>query len=128
MHNDDRLSRGLQVRREVMGASRVASSMLGPDDIAYDLQRLTTEIAWAEVWTREGLDRRSRSISTVSILLALNRSAELKAHFIGAVNNGLSTDELRELVIHSAIYCGFPAALEGMRILREVVAENSAPD
>lgn len=128
MGNDDRLSRGLQVRREVMGEARVASSMPGREDFAYDLQRLTTEIAWAEVWAREGLDRRSRSISTVSMLLALNRSAELKAHFIGAVNNGLSSDELRELVIHSAIYCGFPAALEGMRILREAVAENFTPD
>lgn len=128
MGNDDRLSRGLQVRREVMGEARVASSMPGREDFAYDLQRLATEMAWAEVWTREGLDRRSRSISTVSMLLALNRSAELKAHFIGAVNNGLSSDELRELVIHSAIYCGFPAALEGMRILREAVAENFTPD
>lgn len=128
MGNDDRLSRGLQVRREVMGEARVASSMPGREDFAYDLQRLTTEIAWAEVWAREGLDRRSRSISTVSMLLALNRSAELKAHFIGAVNNGLSSDELRELVIHSAIYCGFPAALEGMRVLREAVAENITSD
>jgi Uncharacterized homolog of gamma-carboxymuconolactone decarboxylase subunit len=128
MRNDDRLSRGLQVRREVMGEARVASSMLGREDFAYDLQRLATEMAWAEVWTREGLDRRSRSISTVSMLLALNRSAELKAHFIGAVNNGLSSDELRELVIHSAIYCGFPAALEGMRVLREAVAENITSD
>jgi len=124
MNTDDRLSRGLQVRCEVMGAARVASSMPGPDDFAHDLQRLTTEVAWAEVWTREGLDRRSRSIATVSMLLVLNRRAELKAHFIGAVTNGLSNDELRELVIHSAIYCGFPAALEGMRILREAVAEN----
>jgi len=128
MRNDDRLTRGLKVRREVMGAARVASSMPGPDDFAYDLQRLATEMAWAEVWTREGLDRRSRSISTVSMLLALNRSAELKAHFVGAVNNGLSSDELRELVIHSAIYCGFPAALEGMRVLREAVAENITSD
>ena len=111
-----------------MGEARVASSMLGREDFAYDLQRLATEMAWAEVWTREGLDRRSRSISTVSMLLALNRSAELKAHFIGAVNNGLSSDELRELVIHSAIYCGFPAALEGMRVLREAVAENITSD
>lgn len=128
MRTDDRLTRGLKVRREVMGAARVASSMPGPADFAYDLQRLATEMAWAEVWTREGLDRRSRSIATVSMLLALNRSAELKSHFVGAVNNGLSNDELRELVIHSAIYCGFPAALEGMRIPCEVMDKNAAPD
>lgn len=128
MYDDDRLSRGLRIRSEVMGAARVATSMPGPTDFAYDLQRLTTEVAWAEVWAREGLDRRTRSVSTISMLLALNRCAELKAHCIGGVNNGLSQDELRELVIHSAIYCGFPAALEGMRVLAGLAAENFAPD
>ncbi|HEX7856335.1 MAG TPA: carboxymuconolactone decarboxylase family protein [Sphingobium sp.] len=125
MRDDDRFNKGLEVRTAVMGEARVRSSLLGEDDLAYELQQLTTKIAWGEIWTREGLDRRSRSIMTVAMLIALNRSAELKAHMIGAINNGLTVAELQEMIIHSAIYCGFPAALEAMRMLR-LVADDCA--
>ncbi|WP_323810136.1 carboxymuconolactone decarboxylase family protein [Sphingobium baderi] len=103
-----------------MGEARVNASMLGSGDIAFELQELTTRVAWGEVWQREGLDWKCRSAITVAMLIALNRSAELKAHILGALNNGLSVEEIREIVIHAAVYCGFPAALEGMRVLREV--------
>ncbi|WBO21333.1 carboxymuconolactone decarboxylase family protein [Sphingomonas abietis] len=104
----------------------MAASATAAGDIAHDLQTLVTEVAWGDVWTREGLDRRSRSIMTIGMLLALNRSAELKAHVIGALNNGLSIDELREMILHAAVYCGFPAALEGMRVLRETWRERES--
>lgn len=124
MDDDRRFDCGLQIRKEVMGEERVAASLLNCDEIAYDLQIFTTKTAWGEIWSRDGLDRQSRSKMTIGMLIALNRSSELKAHIIGAMNNGVNLIELKEMVMHSAIYCGFPAALEAMRTLQAVMAER----
>ncbi|MCP2138463.1 4-carboxymuconolactone decarboxylase [Rhizobium sp. SLBN-94] len=107
---------GLQLRREVMGDPRVQKSLEEATDFTRPLQELTTSFAWGEVWGREGhLDRRTRSLLTVAMLVALNRQAELQAHIVGAVRIGVSETEIREVIIHSAVYCGFPAALEATR-------------
>lgn len=120
--SEHRFNEGIAVRRQVMGEARIKASHKDADDIAFELQRLTTEFAWGEIWTREGLDRRSRSVRRWGCSSRSTGSAELKAHFVGAINNGLTHAELSEMVIHSAVYCGFPAALEAMRVLADVVS------
>jgi 4-carboxymuconolactone decarboxylase len=90
------------------------------------LQQLVTEFAWGTVWTRPGLDRKQRSLATVSMLIALNRPHELIGHLRGALANGVSPEELRELTVHAAVYCGFPAALDAGRKLSEVLATSGA--
>lgn len=104
-----------------MGKERVRSSFKDAPEIALPLQELATDFAWGEIWTRDGLSWRDRSIITIGMLIALNKPEELKVHLRGGINNGLSSDELREIVIHSAVYAGFPAALSAMKILISVV-------
>jgi 4-carboxymuconolactone decarboxylase len=87
------------------------------------MQQLTTEWCWGEVWTREGLDRKTRSIINLSMLTALNRPHEIRVHVRGAINNGLSTDEIKEVFLQTAIYCGVPAAMDSFRIANEVFVE-----
>lgn len=118
---ESRRAAGLTVREQVVGKERVRSSFKGAPEIARPLQELATDFAWGEIWTRDGLSRRDRSIITIGMLIALNKPEELKVHLRGGINNGLSSDELREIVIHSAIYAGFPAALSAMQILISVV-------
>lgn len=79
------------------------------------------EHAWGSVWTRDGLDKKTRSIVTVSMLIALNAHGALKGHVRGALNNGVSPDEIREIVMHAAVYCGYPASLAAMKVAREVI-------
>jgi 4-carboxymuconolactone decarboxylase len=119
-----RFDKGLAIRTEVVGRERVERSLMQADDFSRPLQELTTEFAWGDVWGREGLDRRSRSIATIGLLIGLNRSAELKVHINGGLNNGLTRDELRELIMHASVYAGFPAALEAMRLAQEVLSER----
>lgn len=113
---------GRQVRAEIMGEQYVQRAF----DAAQQqgdagLQQLVTEFAWGTVWTRDGLDRKQRSLATVSMLIALNRPQELSGHLRGALANGVTPQELRELVVHGAVYCGFPAALDAGRKLAEVL-------
>lgn len=123
----DRFASGLKIRREVVGEARVSSSMKQADSFSYPLQELATAFAWGDVWGRDDIfDRRSRSIATLAMLIALNRMDEFKVHVLGALNNGLSAEEVRELIIHAAVYCGFPAALEATRAAQEVIAANSS--
>ncbi|MHA7679168.1 carboxymuconolactone decarboxylase family protein [Cupriavidus sp. PET2-C1] len=113
---------GRQVRSEVMGeqyVQRAFDAAQQQGDVG--LQQLVTEFAWGTVWTRDGLDRKQRSLATVSMLIALNRPQELAGHLRGALANGVTPQELRELVVHSAVYCGFPAALDAGRKLAEVL-------
>ena len=123
---DDRFEKGLALRRKVLGDAHVDRSLKARDEFTQDIQQLITEIGWGTIWSRPGLSLRERSMITVSILAALGKSHELKHHLIGALNNGLSKTELTELFIHSGLYCGFPAAQEGIRALREVVKEHEA--
>ncbi|MBB3386212.1 carboxymuconolactone decarboxylase family protein [Rhizobium sp. BK609] len=107
---------GLGIRRAVMGDSRVDKSLVQADDFSRPVQELTTSFAWGQVWGREAeLDRRTRSLLTIGMLIALNRQAELQAHIVGGLRNGLTEADIREVVIHSVVYCGFPAALEATR-------------
>jgi len=114
---------GLKNRREVLGADYVDKSIASADDFNLPLQELVTEYAWGAVWGREGLERKQRSILNLGMLVALNRPHELKLHIRGAITNGVTKDEMREIFLQTAIYCGVPAAIDAFRTAREVFKE-----
>ena len=118
-----RYEEGLAVRKAVLGAEYVDQSLRSADDFTGPMQDLVTEYCWGEIWTRPGLDRRTRSFLNLAMLTALNRPHEIKLHVRGALNNGLTRQELMEVFLQSAIYCGVPAALDAMRAAKEVLAE-----
>jgi 4-carboxymuconolactone decarboxylase len=120
---DELFEKGLKIRREVLGAEYVDASIRNADDFTRPLQELITKYCWGEVWSRPGLDRRTRSFVNLAMITALNRPAELKLHVRGALNNGLTRDEIREVLLQTAIYCGVPAALDAFRVAREVFKE-----
>lgn len=117
----DLFRKGLKIREEVVGKSYVARSLANADDFTAPLQKLVTEWCWGEVWSREGLDRRTRSFLNLAMLAALNRPHELKLHAHGALNNGVTPEEMREVVLQAAIYCGVPAALDSMRVIVDAI-------
>lgn len=119
-----RFEKGLATRREVLGAEYVEKSIATADDFNRPLQELVTEICWNDIWNRPGLDRKTRSIINLSMLTALNRPHEIKLHVLGALNNGLTKDEIREVFLQTAIYCGVPAAIDSFRVAREVFKEQ----
>jgi len=121
-----RYEEGLAVRKAVLGAEHVEKSLRAADEFTRPMQELVTEYCWGEIWTRPGLDRRTRSFLNLAMLTALNRPHEIKLHVRGALNNGLTRDELMEVFLQSAIYCGVPAALDAMRVAKEVFAELEA--
>jgi 4-carboxymuconolactone decarboxylase len=116
--------KGLKVRREVLGADYVDKSIAGADDFNRPLQELVTEYCWGAVWDRPGLDRKTRSMLNLAMLTALNRPHELKLHVSGALNNGLSKNQIMEVLLQTAIYCGVPAAVDAFRQAREVFKEK----
>jgi 4-carboxymuconolactone decarboxylase len=118
-----KFERGLATRREVLGDAHVDRSLRQADDFSWPLQQLITEYAWDEIWNRPGLDRRSRSLLNIGVLAALNRPYELKIHIRGAINNGLTRDEIKEAFLQVGAYCGLPAALDGFRAAREAFKE-----
>lgn len=119
--SDSSYERGMEVRRAVLGDAHVDRSEAGRTEFTRDFQDFLTRYAWGEVWTRPGLDRRTRSCITVAMLVALNRSEELVLHLRGALNNGVTADELREVLLQAAVYCGVPAANTAFRIANEVL-------
>jgi 4-carboxymuconolactone decarboxylase len=121
--NEGLFEKGLQIRREVLGAEYVDNAIKNADEFTRPLQELVTQYCWGEVWGRENLDRRTRSIINLSMLTALNRPHEVKLHIRGAINNGLSKEDIREVFLQAAIYCGVPAAIDSFRIAREVFEE-----
>ncbi|HLW90724.1 MAG TPA: carboxymuconolactone decarboxylase family protein [Roseiarcus sp.] len=118
-----KFERGLATRRKVLGDEYVERSLRQADEFSWPLQQLTTEWCWDEIWNRPGLDKRSRSLLNLGMLSALNRPHELKVHIRGAINNGLSQEEIKEAFLQVAIYCGMPAAMESFRIARETFKE-----
>ena len=124
--NQELFDKGLQVRREVLGAEYVDKSVREADDFTREMQELVTQYCWGDVWNRPGLDRRMRSFLNLAMLTALNRPHEIKLHVRGALNNGLTRDEIKEVFLQAAIYCGVPAALDSFRIAREVFKEMDA--
>lgn len=121
--NKELFDKGLQTRREVLGAEYVDASIRNADDFNRPMQELVTQYCWGDVWNRPGLDRRTRSLLNLAMLTALNRPHELKLHVRGALNNGVTKDEIREVLLQAAIYCGVPAAIDGFRVAREVFKE-----
>ena len=112
---------GLAVRREVLGADYVNKSIASATDFNREFQELVTEYCWGKVWTRPGLDRKTRSLINVAMLTALNRPHEVALHLRGALNNGCTRDEIKEVLLQTAIYCGVPAAVDSFRVAREVL-------
>jgi 4-carboxymuconolactone decarboxylase len=121
--NKEAFEKGLKTRREVLGAEYVDNSIKNADTFNMPLQELVTEYCWNEIWNRPGLDRRTRSIINLSMITALNRPHELKLHVRGAINNGLSKEDIQEVFLQAAIYCGVPAAIDSFRCAKEVFAE-----
>jgi 4-carboxymuconolactone decarboxylase len=115
--------RGLATRREVLGKQYVDESIRKADDFNLPMQELVTEYCWDRIWNRPGLERKTRSMINIAMLTALNRPHELKLHIKGAIQNGVSRDEIREILLQTAIYCGVPAAIDSFRIAREALAE-----
>ena len=124
---DDELFRdGLAARRQVMGDAFVDKALSGADDFSRPLQEFVTRHAWGSTWTREGLDRKTRSLITLSMLTALGRTQELKGHVRGAINNGASREEIREVLLHAAVYCGVPLAIDAFRAAAEALKDIEA--
>ena len=118
---DAALQAGLATRTQVMGAEFVERALAGATDYTLPMQEFITRNAWGNVWQRPGLDLRSRSLITVAMLAAMGKQHELKGHVRGALNNGVTPDELREVMLHASIYCGLPTAIEAFRTVAEVV-------
>ena len=125
MSPDDPLyERGLRVRREVLGDDYVDAALERATGFTTDFQDLITRYAWGEIWSRPGLDRRTRSCITLMALMALGRLEELELHVRAALRNGLMEDEIKEVILHGAIYCGAPAANSAFAVARRVLAEH----
>jgi 4-carboxymuconolactone decarboxylase len=116
--------RGMEVRREVLGDEHVDAAAARTTDFTADFQDLITRYAWGEIWTRPGLDRRTRSCMTLIALVALNRMDELGMHVRAARRNGLTKEEIKEVLLHSAIYCGVPAANAAFAVAQQVLDEE----
>ena len=119
----EKFESGLKTRRAVLGGDYVDRSVDAATDFTWPMQQLVTEYCWDEVWNRPGLDRRSRSILNLGMIAALNRPHELKLHVRGALNNGLSREEIREVLLQVAIYCGVPAAIDSFRVAQSTFDE-----
>ena len=115
--------KGLSIRRQVLGADYVDNAIKSADDFSRPLQELVTQYCWGEIWGRPGLDRRTRSFINLAMISALNRPHEVKMHIKGALNNGLTKDDIKEVFLQVAIYCGVPAAVDSFRLAREVFQE-----
>ena len=125
--NDAAYDRGMRVRREVLGDQHVDAAVDRTTDFTADFQDLITRYAWGEIWTRPGLDRRTRSCITLTVLVALGRFEELEMHVRAALRNGLTAEEIKEVLLHSAIYCGVPAANAAFAVAQRVLAEHDEP-
>ena len=118
---DSQFDKGLAKRKQVMGEDFVANAMARATDFTMPIQQHITRNAWGDVWQREGLDLKTRSLITVAMLTALGKQNELKGHVRGALNNGATIAEIQEVLLHATIYCGVPAAVEAFRRAAEVV-------
>ena len=118
---DAAFEKGLAKRTQVMGQPFVDKAFAGASDFTLPMQHHITRAAWGDTWQRDGLDLKTRSLITVAMLTALGKTHELKGHVRGALNNGVTKEELQEVLLHAAIYCGVPAAVEGFRAAAEVV-------
>jgi 4-carboxymuconolactone decarboxylase len=123
---DEQFENGLRMRKQVMGDEFVERAFSQADDFTMPLQEFITRNAWGTVWCRDGLDLKTRSLITVAMLAALGRAHELKGHVRGALNNGATPEELREVLLQCSVYCGAPLAVEAFRAAQEVIASADA--
>lgn len=123
---DEQYDKGLATRREVMGDAFVDRALASATPFTQPIQDHISRAAWGDVWQREGLDRKTRSLVTVAMLTALGKQHELKGHVRGALNNGASVQEIQEVLLHAAIYCGIPTSVEAFRTAAEVVEPPKA--
>jgi 4-carboxymuconolactone decarboxylase len=121
----DRFAEGLAVRRAVLGAEYVDRALADAGELTRPLQELVTEYCWGAIWTRPGLSRKVRSLVNLAMLTALNRPHEVKLHLQGAVRNGCTREEIREVLLQTAIYCGVPAAIDSFRLAKEVLGDDA---
>ena len=126
MKNQEAFDQGLKTRREVLGADYVDGAIRNADDFNMPMQELVTEYCWNGIWNRPGLDRRTRSMLNLAMITALNRPHELKLHVRGAINNGVTIEEIKEVLIHATVYCGIPAGLDSFKAANEVLKEMGA--
>ena len=126
MHEDERYENGLTVRKAVLGDAHVERSLAKRNDFNSEFQALITRYAWGEIWTRPGLPRHTRSLLTIGLMVALNRTDEFKLHIRAAFNNGVTKDEIREVLLQCAIYAGVPAANSAFHHAQEVFKEMDA--
>ena len=128
MSENEMFKQGLEVRRAVLGTEYVDGSLAKADDFMMAFQRITTEWCWGYAWGRDTLDLKTRSMLNLAMLTALNRAAEIKLHVRGAVNNGVSVEEIKEVLLHATVYCGIPAGLDAFKAANEVLTEMKAFD
>ena len=121
--NQDLYDKGLKVRREVVGDAYVDASLKNADSFSQPMQELVTQYCWGDVWSRPGLDRRTRSLLNLSMIAALNRPDELHTHVRGAINNGVTKEEIQEAFLQVAVYCGMPAGLGSFKVASQVFKE-----
>lgn len=117
---------GLKVRRAVLGKEYVDGSIAKANDFMMAFQNITTEWCWGYAWTRKGLDRKTRSMLNLAMLTALNRPNEIKLHVKGALANGVSVEEIKEILLHATVYCGIPAGLDAFKVANQVLEEEGA--
>jgi 4-carboxymuconolactone decarboxylase len=115
--------RGLELRREVLGAEYVDGSMKNANDFMMSFQHITTEWCWGYAWGRPTLDKKTRSMLNLAMLTALGKSAEIKLHVRGAINNGLTVEDIKEVLLHATVYCGIPAGLDAFKSANEVLKD-----
>lgn len=119
--NDEKYKAGMSVRRQVLGDEYVDRAVAGTTEFTKPLQEMIVENCWGEVWTRGVLTRKTRSLITVAMMVALKMPAELKAHVLGALHNGCTVEEIQEVLLHSTVYCGIPAGVEAFKTAKEVI-------
>jgi 4-carboxymuconolactone decarboxylase len=125
MNDDERRERGMQIRRDVLGDAHVDAAMKRTTPLTADFQDFITRYAWAEIWDREGLDRRARSMITLAVLTALGREQELTLHLRAARTNGLSDEEIAEVLLHTAIYAGVPATNAALALAQQILESDT---
>lgn len=126
MNEQERYQAGLKVRREVLGEAHVQRSLDARTEFTAEFQEFITRTAWGTVWTREGLPRHTRSLLTIAMMVALGHDEEFKLHIRAARNNGVSADEIKEVLLQTAIYCGVPAANHAFALARPILEEQAA--
>ena len=123
--DEERYDQGMVVRREVLSDAHVDRAIAGTTELTADFQDFITRVAWGDIWSRPGLDRRSRSVAVLTALIALGHHEELAMHLRAALGNGLTVDEIKEVILQAGLYCGVPAANTAFRIAKDVFAEES---